>query len=160
VIKRKITNIISVILILTLLPATSGVALFHHICHASSTHHVSLFKEYKCDHHEETTGICEHCLKHINCCSLDAQNNCIKYIDYLSIDVDFVVSSKMLLQVSGFDMTFSKSFISHKQVYKEQIIASQYFKKDIKKPIISNISNIILQSQNKSSDKPMDNFIS
>ncbi|MFH1049661.1 MAG: hypothetical protein V1779_01880 [bacterium] len=157
---RKILNIIGIILILTLLPATSGVAIFHHICNVEGTHNVSLYTETKCDHHEETTGVCEHCLKDTKSCTVEGQSHCIEYVEFLSIDADFLTSTKLFLQPVEFDLPIREQFDSYSQEILEENIKQDYFKKDIKKPVFSEISFIKFKSQYKSSEKSSDYFIS
>jgi len=157
---RKILNIISIFLIMALLPATSGVALFHHICNANGTHSVSLYSETKCDHHEETTGVCEHCMKDIAGCSLDGNNSCIEYFDFLSIDADFVSSSKLILQPQEFDSPLKEQHELYSILFQDFKLTKDYFKQDIKLPVQNNISFIIFNSLNKSSDDTSDSYIS
>jgi len=157
---KKLINILSPILILVMLPATSGVSIFHHICHSEGTHMVSLYTESKCDHDEETTGVCEHCQKNIKSCSIDGFNNCIQYVDYLSIDADFLTSSKLIIQPDFLISNDLEIYKSAKSENKKQDIILQYFKLDIKNPIINEISFIIFKSQDKSSAKPSNSIFS
>lgn len=148
--KLIVKNIISLLLILTLLPATSGIMIFHHICNTSHTHTVSLFTQSKCDHHEETTGVCEHCFKNLKSCSIENHTSCIEYSQFLSIDADFVASNKQLIKINESDLPVKNLFVIKFQDRTETLIIQQeYFKRDIKKPIENFISILIFHSQSK-----------
>ncbi|ROL58008.1 hypothetical protein D9V86_11990 [Bacteroidetes/Chlorobi group bacterium ChocPot_Mid] len=148
-----VKNIIGIFLILALLPATSGVMVFHHICNTSHTHTVSIFSKAKCDNHEETTGICEHCLKNIHSCTLEKNTHCIEYTEFLSIEADFVITDKQLIKVN-------KLILPEKEFYEIQFLCfhennygyNKYIQKDIKKPLENIISAIIFNSQFKSGE--------
>lgn len=152
--KLIIKNIIGIFLIFALLPATSGVLVFHHICNSSHTHTISIFSKVKCDHHEETTGICEHCLKSIHSCSLDKNTHCVEYSEFLSIEADFLTTKKQLINVN-------QLFVPEKEFYHIQNISNienndenkKYIKKDIKRPVEKFIYFIIFNSQSKSNEE-------
>ncbi len=156
--RRKILKLSSMFLILILLPASSGVAVFHHICNVEGTHNVSLFTETKCDHQEDISGICEKCTEHKNDCSFDEISNCQEYVEYITIDADYITPLKLLIEPTEIILPFKEILLTFLESEKDSY-CSQYFKEDIKKPVISNITFLIHKSQYKTSEKPSDNII-
>jgi len=156
--KRKISNLVSILLILTLLPATSGVSVFHHICNAKGTHSVSIYTA-KYHHQEVEQTDCEHCTNNINTCSYDNHTDCIAFVEFISIETDFLSSAKMLVQPHESILLNSVRHFEINNVNKDKNTLKEYFKQDIKKPVFSYISFITCKSQNKTSEKPSDSFI-
>lgn len=157
---RNLLNILSVFLILTLLPATSGVSIFHHICNKEGTHSISIYAEMKCNKHEEETNVCEHCLKNSKSCPLVKESNCIEYVEFLAIDTDFISASKLVLQPVDFELPLIGHFTSALTKSKEKNNSEHCIKQVFQKPVQYEISFIKFQSQNKSSEKSTDYFIS
>ncbi|MFC2131279.1 hypothetical protein ACFLSQ_07580 [Bacteroidota bacterium] len=156
---KRILNIISALLIVMILPASTGVSVFHHICGMEGTHSVSLYSESTCSaHHEEACACCEDA-ENNNTCSIDNHDHCLEYVEYISIDSDFISIDKQKNQLAKFELSYESQINSVvSDLFGKQSDIS-YLKRDIKIPARQNISHIHLKSQYKNSEKPSDSFI-
>ena len=59
--RNYIKNIVAILMLVVLLPASSGIPIFHHICGFDGSHITSIFTSQKCEHEHGIESKCSEC---------------------------------------------------------------------------------------------------
>lgn len=139
---------------LLILPAFTGVSIYHHICGTEGIHNISIFQKTSCEHENEKSDYCEIPELTNNSCFVNNHGQCSEFVNYLAIDSEFMANDKWNLKPSELTMSFHSTL--HSKIIERAAKNSVYksIRKNIESPLIAEISYIYLQSQQKNSDTP------
>jgi hypothetical protein len=152
---NKVSNIVSILLILIMLPASSGVSVYHHICSMEGTHNISLYSETTC-HHEDDHSCCHSQEANKDGCSFENHDHCISFVEYFSIDNDYTSSSRQEIKLYEYFLPY-EIHSNNVNTEQERTLTGILYKKDFKLPVVKEISFILRHSLNTiPEDQPSD----
>ena len=148
---KKYKNIVAILMILVLLPATGGISIYHHICSIDGEHNTAIFSKTSCSHKSEDHCNCAETSENAQSqCNLDNHDHCSEFVEYKSIDAKFVAEKSLEIRKNE---TFS-AYVLHNEIFnnseKQTIIV---YPDKSKIPITKYIKFQNFQSRNKSGEE-------
>ncbi len=144
-----------------ILPASTGVSVFHHICGMEGTHSISLYSASTPGkaHDEEACELCKKAEHNNNTSSIGNHDHCRKFVEFESLDSDYITIDKQKIQLPEFELLYRYKLNSAVNDLTGKQSDNSYIKRDIKTPARQEIFCILQKSQDKNSEKPSDSFI-